>query len=242
MVMILVDLGLRADNSQLKESCELLLSALSQTRDGGFGFGRSSHFCVTGNFARTFIKAGYSKDARVKRALEWIIDSQKEDGGWHCFPSKHGTIDCWEGLSAFAALPREKWSRKMTRSVERGASFYLERRLFREGPRRSAPWFRFHYPTHYYYDLLVGLDVITSLGYSDDARLRFALDVLRKKRRSDGRWMLDAIPPDIAPDDPYQSGPPYEPFPPIRYGLEMVGKPSKMVTLRALRVLQRVAG
>lgn len=239
MVMILADLGLRADNPKLKESCELLLRVLSRTSDAGFGFGRISHFCVTGNFVRTFINAGFSHEPRVRRALDWIIDSQKDDGGWHCFPSKHGTLDCWEGLSAFAALPRQRWSRRMKRSVERGASFYLERRLHREGKKRYEPWFRFHYPVHYYYDLLVGLDVITSLGYSDDERLRFALDVLRKKRRSDGKWMLEAIHPDIAPNDPYQPGPPYEPFPPIRYGLEPVGKPSKMITLRTLRVLQR---
>jgi hypothetical protein len=240
MVMILVDLGLRADNPKLKLSCDLLLRVLSQTEEGGFAFGKSSHFCVTGNFARTFIKAGYADDRRVQRALEWIVDSQKEDGGWHCFPSKHGTLDCWEGLSAFAALPREKWTRGIKNSVERGVSFYLERRLWKEGQKRYEPWFRFHYPVHYYYDLLVGLDVMTSLGCVDDVRLKPALDVLKKKRKPDGKWILDAVPPDIAPGDPYQSGPPFEPFPPIRFGLEKVGMPSKMITLRALRVLQRI--
>ena len=85
------------------------------------------------------------------------------------------------------------------------------------------------------------MDVITSLDYSDDPRLKFALNVLRKKRRSDGRWILEAVPPDIAPDDPYQSGPPWEPFPPIQYRLEKIGKSSKMITLRALTILQRVA-
>src|SRR5205807_530177 len=41
---------------------------------------------------------------------------------------------------------------------------YLTRRLFREGAHPSRPWFRLHYPVHSYYDLLVGLDVLTSLG------------------------------------------------------------------------------
>jgi hypothetical protein len=242
MVMILVDLGLTAENPKLKQSCELLLRVLSQTKEGGFAFGKSSHFCITGNFVRTFIKAGYSDDPRVRRALAWIVDVQKEDGGWHCFPSKRGTLDCWEGLNAFQALPREKWTRGMRRSAERGAEFYLERQLWREGRRRYEPWFRFHYPVHYYYDLLVGLDVITGLCFADDRRLRFALNVLGRKRKSNGRWILESVPPDIAPDDPYQSGPPFEPFPPIRYGLEKIGRPSKMITFRALRVLQRVAG
>ncbi|MFI5420004.1 MAG: hypothetical protein ACHQ1H_03465 [Nitrososphaerales archaeon] len=88
----------------------------------------------------------------------------------------------------------------------------------------------------------MGLDVLTSLGYSNDKRLKFALNVLKEKRRPNGTWILDSVPPDVAPGDPYQSGPPYEPFPPIRFGLEDVGRPSKMITLRALRVLQRVDG
>ncbi|MFI5420005.1 MAG: hypothetical protein ACHQ1H_03470 [Nitrososphaerales archaeon] len=121
IVMILVDLGLRADNPKLRQSCEMLLQVLSRTTEGGFAFGKLSHFCVTGNFVRTFINAGYSADPRVKKALEWIVEAQKEDGGWHCFPSKHGTLDCWEGLSAFAAIPREKRTRRIVDSIERGA-------------------------------------------------------------------------------------------------------------------------
>lgn len=241
MVMTLVDLGVTKDNPNLKRSCELLLDAMSKTSDGGFGGSGNTHFCVTGNFARTFINAGYSEDSRVKKALDWIVDSQKQDGGWNCFPSKDGTLDSWEGLSAFAALPMEKRTRKIKRSIERGAEFYLERRLHKEGKDPYKSWFRSHYPVHYYYDLLVGLDILTSLGYYHDKRLGFALSILRKKCRSDGRWLLDAIPPDIDQDDPYQSWPPYEPFPPIRFGLEEVGRPSKMITLRALRVLQRTS-
>jgi hypothetical protein len=242
ITMMLVDLGLTAQNPKVKMGLDRLLKKVSEPGDGGFGFGRSGHFCWTGNFARTFINAGYGDDARVRRALDWIVDAQKEDGGWNCFPPETGTLDCWEGLSAFAAFPRARWTRRIKRSVERGAEFYLERRLHREGGKRYAPWFRFHYPAHYYYDLLVGLEVMTSLGYSDDRRLGPAVSLLKKKRRPDGRWALDAVHPDIAAGDPYQSGPPYEPFPAIPLALEAVDRPSKLITLRALSVLKRVAG
>ena len=59
---------------------------------------------------------------------------------------------------------------------------------------RYRPWYRFY---HYYYDLIVGLDFITALGYSDDKRLKDALSLLTKKRRGDGKWLLDAVHPDI---------------------------------------------
>jgi hypothetical protein len=62
---------------------------------------------------------------------------------------------------------------------------------------RYKPWFRFHYPIHYYYDLLVGLDFMTALGYTNDPRLEYAVKLLKTKRRRDGKWNMDAIHPDV---------------------------------------------
>jgi hypothetical protein len=90
------------------------------------------------------IKCGYEEDGRVRSAIDYLVRVQKSDGGWHCFDSDRGTIDCWEALSAFSALPREKWTRSIKRAVEAGCEFYLSRELFREGRRRYEPWFRFH--------------------------------------------------------------------------------------------------
>ncbi|MDG7012489.1 MAG: hypothetical protein JRN17_05305, partial [Nitrososphaerota archaeon] len=102
------------------------------------------------------------------------------------------------------------------------------------------PWFRLHFPYHYYYDILVGLEFVTALGYSDDKRLRPALDALKKKRRQDGRWELDAVHPDLDDGGKFprwwkaEKGK-YRPF-----ALEEAGRPSKMITLRAMTVLKRV--
>ena len=146
-----------------------------------------------------------------------------------------GTLDCWEGLSAFAVLPRTKWTRRIKRSVEKGAEFYLKRELFKQGHRRYLPWLRFHYPVHYYYDLLVGLDVITSLGYADDKRLKPSLQILQRKRRTDGTWPLDAVHPDLGAGAGYRFT-----KRPRRFALERERRPSKWITLIALRVLKRV--
>jgi len=236
--LVLIDLGLTAKNDQVLKTCRLLSDRYLKQEEG-------FHLCTTSNVTRAFISAGFDEDNRVRRALDWIVSEQKEDGGWHCFDTPRGTLDCWEPLSVFAALPRERWNRGIKKSAERGAEFYLERRLFREGARKYAPWFRFHYPIHYYYDMLVGLEVLTSLGYGSDPRMKLALELLRKKRGPCGSWALDAIHPDLPPDLPaeeYSSSPPYEPFPAIPWGLEKVGKPSKIITLRALRILKRVDG
>ncbi len=237
--LILADQGLTAEDARMRKTCELILARYAKP-DGGFGW-KSGHFCFTGNSARALIHSGYGDDPRTVSAIEWVVKAQKEDGGWHCFTSESGTLDCWEGLSAFAALPRQKWSRSVKRSVERGTEFYLQRQLFREGDQRYEAWFRLHYPVHYYYDILVGLDLMTSLGYSDDSRLGPALDVLRQKRLRDGRWLLDAVHPDVPPGgyrpDAWPPGSKVVPF-----ALEKAGEPSKWITLVALRVLKRVDG
>ncbi|MGH2638920.1 MAG: hypothetical protein ACRDF4_06525 [Rhabdochlamydiaceae bacterium] len=79
----------------------------------------------------------------------------------------------------------------MKQAVDKGAEFFLERE-HKQGD-RYEPWYRFHYPFHYYYDLLVGLDFMTALGYTSDKRLEFAISLLKKKKRPDGRWNLDKI-------------------------------------------------
>ncbi len=113
---------------------------------------------------------GYADDPRVKRIFRWLVNDQKEDGGWHCFKSETGTLDCWEALAALSALPKSKRTRSINASIEKGVEFYLERALHKEG-KKYEPWYRFHYPIHYYYDILVGLNVLTSLGFAADSRL-----------------------------------------------------------------------
>ena len=62
---------------------------------------------------------------------------------------------------------------------------------------------------------------------------------LRKKRRPDGRWNLDAVQPDLAPAAArwYAEHPNQRPTP---LAFETAGLPSKMITLRALTVLSRI--
>jgi hypothetical protein len=238
MMLILSDLGLTRAHPEIRESAELWMRRFA-SRDGAFGLdgGGRGELCIVGNTARALIRFGYEDHPEVRGALEWLVEQANPKGGWACWGSGRN-LDSWEGLSAFAAYPRGKWSSEMTEVVELGAEFFLQRELFRQGD-RYAPWYRFHYPVHYYYDLLVGLEMLTSLGYSGDPRLRRALSHLRRKRRKDGRWNLDALHPDVEGGVAgwIRAHPDRAPVP---FGLERVGLPSKMITLRALIVLARV--
>ena len=233
-LIVLADLGMTRHDPRIRRASELLTAAWSRRGYGALG-GQGSEVCITGNFARTMTRFGYLEEKHVQRSFEWLVDAQKLDGGWHCFPSKTGTLDGWEAMAAFAAVPPPKRPAAMQRAIERGAEFYLERRLLRGSDgSRYAPWERIHYPNHYYYDFLLGLDFLTGLGFGEDRRLRPALDLLERKRRQDGTWALERHHPDLEPDDPYHPRTPLYPF-----VLEHVGLPSRWATLVALRVLRR---
>ena len=185
MLLILSDLGLTKKNPQIEKACELWIKRFAK-KDGGFGSERwrEGHLCTVGNTARALIKFGYADHSKVKRSFEWMVKHQSKRGGWSCFGSGRN-LDSWEPMSAFAALPKMEWSSGIKEAVERGAEFFLERELHKQGS-RYKPWYRLHYPIHYYYDILVGLDFMTSLGYVDDPRLSYAVKVLKTKRRADG--------------------------------------------------------
>ncbi len=230
-LIVLSDLAVPSRHPRIRKATDLLKRRWGG-RDGAFG-GRHSEACITGNALRVLTRFGQLDDPRAQHAIEWLLRRQKSDGGWHCFRSSKGTLDAWEPLAAFAAIPPPKRSAAMQRSIERGAEFFLERRLLQEGKGTYAPWLRLHYPVHYYYDLLVGLDMLTSLGYGDDRRMRPALDRLESMRNPDGSWTMGPLHPDTE-DPTYQPRAPIYPL-----ALEIPGRPSRWITTTALSVLVR---
>jgi hypothetical protein len=238
MLLILSDLGLTKKDKRTALACEQWMQRFSKT-DGGFAMegSKASHLCTTGNTARALIKFGYEDDSRVKSAMEWMVENAAKLGGWSCFGSGRN-LDSWEPMSAFAVYPRQKWTRGMQDVLEKAAEFYLERELYKQGE-HYEPWYRFHYPVHYYYDLLVGLEFMTALGYTKDKRLDHAIEVLKKNKAANGRWNLDAVHPDVegGMGEWYAKHPKQAPRP---FGLEKVGEPSKMITLRAMIVEKRL--
>ncbi|HYA11314.1 MAG TPA: hypothetical protein VEH10_06585 [Thermoplasmata archaeon] len=237
-LLVLSELGVRGTDPRVRRAVDLFLRVYASRKEDALG-GPASEACFTGNAVRLLVAFGRGDDRRTRRAIDWIVRSQKPDGGWHCFPSKVGTLDAWEPLAALAALPRPSRSAAADRAAAQGAEFFLDRALLHEGRGSYAPWLRLHYPTHYYYDLLVGLTMLVRLGYADDRRLRPALARLEARRRPDGSWALDALHPDVEGPDllrytaAYVDHRPFYPF-----ALEMPGLPSRWITAGALEVLR----
>ncbi len=190
--------------------------------------------CLTGNMATALIRIGYVNDSRTRKALEWLVKIQNKDGGWLCpYWRAHvkDTHGCFYGticpLEAFSVIPRKNLTKEMGQAMERGAEFLLMHRLFKadhHGYRViNHSWLKLSFPWFYRYNILRGLDVLTKLGYVEDERLSDALQLLLQKRRQDGTWTLESAPTGR-----------------MQANIETVGKPSKWITLYALRVLRRL--
>jgi hypothetical protein len=244
-MLALAELGATRAIPEIAASCEYWLARTPLNGSGVTVNGHRApvqHACYAGNMARALIQFGYGDDRRIRKCLEWLVRTAHPKGGWSCWnfgdgPGKGRNLDGWEELSAFVSYPRSRWSPAMTECVGRGAEYFLEKELH-DPTSPYEPRYRLHWPVHYFYDVLVGLDMLTALGYVDDPRLGFALDLLEKKRRSDGRWNLDAVHPDDPAYDAYFREHPEKRLVPLAF--ERPGRPSKMITLRALIVLDRV--
>ena len=82
-------------------------------------------------------------------------------------------------------------------------------------------WTRFAFPTWWHYDILRGLDYLRSASAAYDERLAEAIGLVESKRNADGVWLLDARYGGVMPVEVDQGE----------------GRPSRWITLRALRVL-----
>ena len=110
-----------------------------------------------------------------------------------------------------------------------GEAYLLERKLFRRlstGEPADARFLHFLHPNRWRYDVLRALDYFRAAailaGTPPDPWLGEAIDHVRARRLEDGTWLLDGSPSGrvwFEVDD----GP---------------GKPSRWVTLRAMRVLR----
>jgi hypothetical protein len=106
----------------------------------------------------------------------------------------------------------------------RGREFLLRHRLFRShrtGEVINPAWTRFSFPPRWHYDILRALDYFRVCDAPRDERLAEAVEIVRQRRRPDGRWILQ---------NRYRGR--------VFFELEKVGAPSRWNTLRALRVLR----
>jgi len=267
-IMTLGQLGADKSNKKVQDACEFILNL--QLDEGGFSsytrkralaeyewmrtktalkqklqlepeawaqslVTEHQYSCLTGNVCAALLRIGYLEDARVRKALNWLVKIQNRDGGWLCPYWKahiNDTHGCFYGticpLEAFSEVPETERSPAIKRAIERGAEFLLMHCLYKADHHDykmiNRQWLKFSFPWFYGYHILRGLVVITKLGFINDERLADAVRVLIQKCRPDGTWLLDNAPTGR-----------------MQANIETVGKPSKWITLNALKVLKNLS-
>jgi hypothetical protein len=229
----------------------LLANALAST--GVFtmsGTPAGNIYCLAGNLGAALLDFGFWADERLQRALELIARFTTGDGiapagekgaslhyyksgacgpGFCC--SANDRLPCAWGavkvLRALARVPEHGRTPAIRSALEATADF-----LFSVDPatadypagysdKPSRSWFRFGFPLFYVTDVLQTAESLTDAGYGGDPRQAATYDLILSKRDKAGRWKMEYS---------YQGK--------TWADVEQRGKPSKWVTLRAMRVLK----
>lgn len=192
--------------------------------------------CLNGNLIHAFTLLGYGGEERVRTVAQKLAERIASEG-FKCRANaadrarRETWLPCaWgaaKALRAFASIPSPQRSPAIEEAIGRGVDLLFSRDLTvadyasRSG-KVSPLWFKFGFPLAYASDVLEALDVLTQLGHGDDPRLEGAVRYVLSKQDEHGRWALEHT-----LDRTW-----------TKFGEK--GKPSKWVTLRALKMLSRL--
>ncbi|MGH7655913.1 MAG: hypothetical protein ACREN6_14750 [Gemmatimonadaceae bacterium] len=237
VLMLLRDMGLDPASDQARRAVSLVRDQVTWQGCGPRECAGNAFFegelepCINAQVAA--VGAYFGQD--VGGIVDRLLAEQLPDGGWNCEAangsarSSFNTTICV--LEALLEYERSVGSSPMvTEARLRGEEYLLERHLLRrkstgeliERDRKGgAAWTRCAFPTWWHYDVLRGLEYLRSAGVAPDVRAVEAIELVASKRADDGRWSLETQ---------------YSGKMPVEMD-EGEGRPSRWITLRALRVL-----
>jgi hypothetical protein len=242
-ILFLAELGADGRNRQVRRGCEYLLEH-AQAVHGGLSATANATpsgaiHCLDGNLVWALVALGCGDDERVGRAVEWLAGAiTGEDFDWFYASGTSGPgFRCaanmgqpcaWgavKALRALANLPKTLRSGRVKKATTAAVEFLLGRDLAQADypytVRVSGEWFKFGFPLSYTSDVLEASLALAEAGHARDPRLQRAIELIASKRDAEGRWRLKhSLNGKMWAD------------------VEVKGKPSKWVTLRALRVLK----
>jgi hypothetical protein len=249
-VIILAELGADGNDDRIRKACEFIIDISQDRQSGGFcyrgnqisgGFHSCVLPCLTGNMVWSLLRFGYFGDSRVQRGIDWITSYQRfddgEDGAPKGWPYEKREA-CWgkhtclmgvvKSLRALAEIPEKGRSFEVTLAIEQGSEYLLRHHLYKRShdlSKAAKPkWLKFGFPTIWDSDALEVLMLLTRLGYRDP-RMEEAVELVLTKQNDQGQWMLE---------NTFNGR--------VQVNIEKKGKPSKWVTLNALRALTAYFG
>jgi len=245
-IIILAELGADGSDKRIRNACKFVLENVQNRESGGFSYkslGQGGDYrkilpCLTGNLVWSLIRFGYLEDPRVQHGIEWITKYQRFDDSETKAPNSwpydryekcYGKHSCHMGvvkaLKALAEIPEEKRSEEVIRTIKQGSEYILKHHIYKRShdlSKISKPsWLQFGFPLMWNTDVLEVLRILSNLGYKDE-RMQEAVDLVISKQDGQGRWKLEST---------YNGR--------FLVNIEQKRRPSKWVTLNAIRALKR---
>ncbi|RNB49846.1 hypothetical protein EDM22_09520 [Agromyces tardus] len=231
------NIGLPPQTAAPRETAALIL-AEEKGRDGGLNPSRTiavSDVCVNGMALNYLGYFGMPTD-ELASVVDFILSQRMPDGGFNCrsnrsgatHSSVHTTVSVIEGITEYRRRGHSYRADELSTAATTSVEFLLRHRLFRSertGEPMDPEFVRLHHPARWHFDILRGLDAMRDAGVALDPRMADALEILRARRRQDGRWAAN------------------RPYPGVTHvPANRPGLPDRWVTLIALRVLRRYDG
>ena len=249
-LIILAELGADGEDSSIKKTCEFIFKKSQDPTSGGFSYASTTAGggapgevlpCLTGNMIWSLIRLGYLDDPRVQKGIQWITKYQRFDDGEQNLPkdwpykahkacfSKHSChMGVVKTLKALAEIPGNKRTPNVKNTINQAVEYLLIHHIYKRShdlSKKSKPgWLRLGFPLMYQTDILEILDILTRLGIKDE-RMQDAMDIVVSKQDDQGRWILE---------NTFNGR--------FITNIETKGKPSKWITLNAIRVLKKYNG
>jgi len=249
-LIILAELGADGEDSSIKKTCEFIFKKSQDRASGGFSYASTTAGggapgkvlpCLTGNMIWSLIRLGYLDDPRVQKGIQWITKYQRFDDGEQNLPkdwpykahkacfSKHSChMGVVKTLKALAEIPGNKRTPNVKNTINQAVEYLLVHHIYKRShdlSKKSKPgWLRLGFPLMYQTDILEILDILTRLGVKDE-RMQDAMDIVVSKQDDQGRWILE---------NTFNGR--------FITNIETKGKPSKWITLNAIRVLKKYNG
>ncbi len=247
MLLILAELGADGADERIKAACEFILQHAYHRESGSFSHKESAQTksglfggiipCLTGNMVYALIQFGYLKDERIQKALDWICRYQRTDDGdprppvdpfIERFSACWGLHSCHMGvaktLKALAVIPQNDRNEAVAAKIDQLTEYFLIHHLYKKSHDvnsiSKSGWLKFGFPLMYQTDVLELLGIFADLHISD-SRLEDAIAVVESKRSENGTWLME---------NSYNGK--------MLISIEHKGKPSKWITLKAMKILK----
>ena len=231
-IIFLAEFGADGQDERVRRGCEYWLGQ-APSKHGGF-----THliYCLNGNMIWALTALGHGGDERLARAVDWLagmITGDLPHTGSYSWPrfvcgANYKPPCAWgavKSLRALVSLPASVQSPKVEKAAAAAVDFLFSRDPAKADypayERVSGEWFKFGFPLSYTSDVLEAAFVLCEAGHGRDPRLQNAIELILSKREAGGYWLMKhSLNGKMWTD------------------IEIKGKPSKWITLRALRVLK----